>query len=141
MEKPNENIEVAKITSRQTIIVAALTAIVGLATGYFGRQMQPSPDAIKASVAIQKCEDRIRGLESELKASNTETSQARFDLAKIKQRVRDVLGPKEDAIRQMSQSLQRMKGDIGVSQDHSDRLSEIVQQLDKIDNKVLGIVD
>ncbi len=112
MNDINEKIEVAKITSRRAVLVAIITAIAGLAAGYFGKQ---------ASVP-------------------SEATQARSDLASLKQRVRDILGPKEDKIRQMSQSLERMKNDPGVSQDHRERLAEIVQELDKIDNKVLTIV-
>src|SRR5262249_43372926 len=130
MKKLNENIEVAKITSRQAILVAAITAVAGLATGYFGRPSQNSGEANQTSTKISALETQIHSLENDLKKSNDAVTQARYDLANLKQRVRDILGPKEDAIRRMSRSLERMKGDPGVSQDHRERLSEIVEQLD-----------
>jgi len=136
--KRSSKIESAKIASRTAILVACIAAVGGLAAGYFAMKTQGSSDE---NTKITSLEARIQNLENDLNISNAAKVQAQNDLENLKQRVRDILGPKEDAIRRMSQSLERMKGDVGVSQDHRERLSEIVEQLDRIDNKVLGIVE
>ncbi len=136
--KRSSKIESAKIASRTAILVACIAAVGGLAAGYFAMKTQGSSDE---KTKITSLEARIQNLENDLNISNAAKVQAQNDLENLKQRVRDILGPKEDAIRRMSQSLERMKGDVGVSQDHRERLSEIVEQLDRIDNKVLGIVE
>jgi predicted RNase H-like nuclease (RuvC/YqgF family) len=138
MTNYTEKIAVAKITARQAILVAVITAITSLTVGYFTMKAQISPSS---GTNITALETRIKILESDLKKSDAEVIQARNELDNLKQRVRDILGPKDDAIRRMSNSLERMRGDMGVSQDHRERLSEIVIQLDSIDNKVLGIVE
>lgn len=136
--KRSSKTESAKIASRTAILVACIAAVGGLATGYLAMKTQGSSDE---KTKITSLEARIQNLENDLNISNAAKVQAQNDLENLKQRVRDILGPKEDAIRRMSQSLERMKGDVGVSQDHRERLSEIVEQLDRIDNKVLGIVE
>ncbi len=40
----------------------------------------------------------------------------------------------------MSISLERMKNDPGIDQNHHERLEEVARRLDKIDSKVLEIV-
>jgi chromosome segregation ATPase len=105
--------------------VALITAVSGLLTGYFGRST--SGELAQANKQIVDLRDQLR--------------DARYALQELKQRVRDILGPKERILQRMSLSLERMRGDPGVSQDHRERLSEIAQDLKSIDDRVMSIVD
>jgi len=134
----SDAIKVARITSRQAIIVALITASVGLATGYFGSQTNTSSDS---SAKILELESRVKTLQAELHSAELTIENSHNKLSNLKQRVRDILGPKEDVIRRMSNSLERMKNDPAVSIEHRERLSDITIQLEKIDTKVLSIVE
>src|SRR5262245_36183763 len=130
-------IEVAKISSRQAIIVAAITAIAGLGTGY----LTAAKGEGQSAAQIKVLENERAQSAAQIRAVEIERAQARNDLTNLKQRVRDILGPKRDAITRMSRSLERMKVDPGISKNDRERLDEIVEQLNIIDNKVLVIVE
>lgn len=134
----SDAIKVARITSRQAIIVALITASVGMATGYFGSQSNTSSNS---DSNVSELQNRLETVQAELHNAELTIEKSHNDLNNLKQRVRDILGPKEDAIRRMSNSLQRMKNDLAISEEHRARLSEITIQLEKIDTKVLSIVE
>lgn len=132
MSENNEKIEVARISAFQAIAVALIAASAGAASTYMS--VQGSSNEVKA------LEAKTISLGEKLKESEEERREISQKLNILKQRVRDILGPKEDELRSMSLSLERMKNAPGVDQSHRDRLEEIANRLDKIDSKVLEIV-
>lgn len=141
MTKPSDHIEVARITSRQAVTIALITAVGGIAAGYFSRQSPEQREVISTSTKIERLETEAKSLIESRDAAIKAANEARASLFTMKQRVRDILGPKEDVLRRMGESLVRLRGDPGVSIEHQERLAEIAKQLRTIDTKVLNLAE
>ncbi len=141
MAKPNTEIEVAKITSRQAVLIAVITMLGGLMTGYFGKQGSQAQNLSQMSTEIAVLEVQVASLVEARDAAVKEATEAHYALDTMKQRVRDILGPKEDVLKRMVRSLERLKGDPEVSEEHQERLADVAAELDKIDTRVLQLVE
>lgn len=139
MSAYNQSIEVARISAVQAIAVALIAAVTGAGTTYM--TVNSDTDQLLA------LEGKVSSLGSALSEKNADLEMledsyqaSRQDLENVKQRLRDILGPKRDELTSMSLYLQKIKNDASISQHHSDRLDEIVHRLDKIDAKVNEII-
>ena len=135
----NDNVDVAKISAIQAIAVALIAAIAGAGTTYMTVHGN-SDEIANLHAKTKSLEQELVQTKVMLDQARTESNKADQELGRVKQRVRDILGPKEDELRSMSLSLERMKNDPGIDQWHRESLEEIAHRLDKIDSKVLEIV-
>lgn len=139
MSENSENIQVARISAIQAIAVALIAAVAGAATTYMTvNNDSDEVDALRKN--FTNMEKALVQKDAELDNLKTNLQNTSLELKTIKQRVRDILGPKEDELRSMSRSLERMRNDPGIDQFHRERLEEVARRLDKIDSKVLEIV-
>lgn len=134
----SDTVEVARINARSAIVIAIVTAIAGLLTGYFSR---PATTSDASNENVSRLELEITTLKRDLENKKISKTKSESELVSIKQRVRDILGPKEDFLSRMSISLERIKDEENIPETHRIRLEDIASDLKRIDGKILGIVE
>ncbi len=150
MSSADKDVQVARIAAWQAVLVAVVTAAGGLTAGYLSR---PAPAAAIAMDVPQSSETavlqaKLDALESqndvlsgELEVAKASAAAAASELKHVRVRVRDLLGPKGDSLKSISNRLAEIESKIDVSDTFRRGISDEITQLTNLDNQLREIAD
>jgi len=140
MPTPKTDIKTTKIQAWSAVVIAIITALGGVATGYFGKQASQPRELDQALKQKEQFEQQLETCRTDQERIKEDLIGSNNALKQLKQHIHDVLNPKTDYIKDITASLERLKADQGVSAEHREQISNLVNRLNKIDENIMEAV-